>query len=64
MSDLSRAEAIEWCKRNFCDFKEPVFPPPEGWAWAESASALVLVPIFTNSGQSEAITSADLWSGK
>ena len=62
MADLTRHQAIEWCKNNFCDFKTPVFPPPNGWAWVESGESIVLVPIFTITDQGEAITSVDLWS--
>lgn len=49
MKDASREEAILWCIENNCDFYTPVFPPPNGWAWAEnSGNGIVLSAIFTN----------------
>lgn len=59
MTDATRQEAIDWCKENWADFKTPVFPPPNGWAWAESAESLILTAIFTNTVDAD-ITSADV----
>lgn len=53
MSDLTRQQAIEWCVEKGADFMTPVYPPPSGWAWAESGnnqSNLVLTQIFTGDG--------------
>lgn len=63
MSDLTRSEAIQWCRKNFCDLSDRrtlVFPPPSGWMWAESNSGFVLEPIFTITDQGSAITSVDV----
>lgn len=60
MIDLTRQEAIQWCRDNMADFHTPVFPPPEGWAWAESGEALVLQPIFTITDQGGEITAAEV----
>lgn len=59
LRDATREEALAWCRANWADFKTPVFPPPNGWAWGESGDALVLTPIFTNTTDAD-ITSADL----
>lgn len=59
MTDASRNEAMQWCIDNMADFKTPVFPPPEGWMWAESGDALILTAIFTNTEDAD-ITSADV----
>jgi len=53
MSDLTRTEAIKWCKDNKCDFNTPVYPPPDGWMWAYadsnfSKTELTLASIFTS----------------
>lgn len=56
MKDATRAQAIQWCKLKRCDFDTPVFPPPNGWAWAESGTRLCLSPIFTITDQGEEIT--------
>lgn len=60
MSDATRLEAIEWCKEKMCDFRNPVFPPPSGWMWAESGIELVLAPAFTVTDQGEEITSVEV----
>lgn len=60
MKDATRKEAISWVMENMCDFRTPVFPPPDGWMWAESGAALVLTPIFTMTDQGDAITSAEV----
>lgn len=60
MQDLTRKEAIQWCKDNMADFRTPVFPPPEGWLWAESGEQLVLQPIFTITDQGDEITAAEV----
>lgn len=61
MSDLTRTEAIQWCKDNQCNFRTPVFPPPEGWMWAESEFDLVLEPIFTVTDQGDEITRTEVY---
>ncbi len=60
MTDATRQEAINWCRTNMCDFRNPVYPPPSGWMWAESGDALVLAPIFTMTDQGEEITSVEV----
>lgn len=60
MKDLTRQEAIQWCRDNMADFYTPVFPPPEGWAWCEAGESLVLQPIFTITDQGDEITSAEV----
>lgn len=60
MQDLTRSEAVQWCRDNMADFHAPVFPPPEGWAWAESGNQLVLQPIFTITDQGDEITAAEV----
>lgn len=59
-NDLTRSEAIEWCRDHVISFKSPVFPPPCGWAWAEAGpdGQHTLEPIFTNSTERR-ITHAD-----
>ena len=57
--DATREQAIDWCKAKMCDFKTPVYPPPEGWMWADSGDRLVLSPIFTTTDQGDEITSAE-----
>jgi len=63
MSDLSRTEAIQWCRENQCDFRTPVYPPPEGWMWCESKSStdLTLDPIFTMTDQGDEITRQEVY---
>lgn len=58
--DATRQEAIQWCIDNMADFRVPVFPPPEGWLWAESGNQLVLSPIFTMTDQGDEITAAEV----
>lgn len=60
MSDLTRGEAINWCREKMADFRDPVFPPPSGWAWAQSGAQLVLTPIFTITDQGDEITAIDV----
>jgi hypothetical protein len=60
MKDATRAEAIEWCKANGCDFVTPIFPPPEGWLWAECGEGLCLTPIFTMTDQGEELYLAEV----
>ena len=60
MSDLTRNEAIQWCYENMVDFKNPIFPPPSGWMWAESGESFVLTPIFTITDEGDEITSAEI----
>ena len=62
MSDLTRDQAIAWCKENKCDFVKPIFPPPSGWGWYEQSGEdheyLILAAVFTlNYGE---ITRKDL----
>lgn len=59
-ADATRAAAVKWCLDNGCNFRDPVYPPPTGWAWAKSGEALVLVPIFTMTHQGEEITSVEV----
>ncbi len=62
MTDLSREQVIDWCVDNNCDFLDPVFPPPNGWAWADydlSKKSLILTAIFTNTEDKD-ITSVDI----
>lgn len=33
MADLTRGEAIEWCRQQLPDFRSWI-APPEGWAWS------------------------------
>ena len=56
--DATRNEAIRWCREKGVDFRNPIYPPPEGWAWADAVGALVLTAIFTDTEDSD-ITSAD-----
>ena len=56
MSDATRVQAIQWCKDNNCDFKKPVFPPPDGWLWAAQGDHLTLDPIFTMTDQGDELT--------
>lgn len=60
MSDYTREEAINWCIEHMADFVTPVYPPPEGWMWAESGDQLVLAPIFTMTDQGDEITAAEV----
>jgi hypothetical protein len=60
--DASRAEAVAWCAEKRCDFREPVFPPPEGWMWATSGDGLVLTPVFTNTSDGD-VTRLDVARG-
>ena len=60
--DATRAEAVLWCAEKQCDFREPVFPPPEGWMWGRSGPHLVLTPVFTNTSDAD-ITRADVVQG-
>jgi hypothetical protein len=53
MKDTTRDEVINWCKINELDFTKPLFPPPEGWAWATEDQRLILTPIFTNTTDSD-----------
>lgn len=48
--DKTRDEVIEWCIDNMIDFTDPIFPPPDGWVWADNDgyAAKSLTPIFTN----------------
>lgn len=62
MSDLTRDEAVQWCKDKEADFITPVFPPPEGWMWADAEDGLTLEPIFTVTDQGEGITKAEVYS--
>lgn len=59
MADATRQEALAWCKEKHCDFRNPVYPPPEGWMWAESGAEIVLSPIFTMTKEGDEITSAE-----
>lgn len=59
MADATRDEALNWCRQQACDFRTPVFPPPQGWMWADSGEALVLTPIFTMTDQGDEITTAE-----
>lgn len=58
MTDATRPEALQWCIDNMCDFRNPVFPPPNGWMWGESGEALILTAIFTSDCSD--ITSVDI----
>ena len=58
--DAARQDAIKWIREKMCDFKNPVYPPPSGWMWAESGDALVLAPIFTMTDQGEEICSVEV----
>lgn len=62
MKDATRAEVIQWCKEKNCDFINPVFPPPSGWAWAGDGDGglLVLTSIFTDSENTEDITKSEV----
>lgn len=60
MGDKTRVQVIQWCKENNCDFKTPVYPPPQGWMWADLNSAFVLMPIFTLTDQGDEITKAEV----
>lgn len=60
MADATRAEAIKWCLDHMCDFRTPVFPPPDGWSWAESGERLVLSPIFTMTDQGGELAGAEI----
>ena len=60
MSDATRAEVIQWCKENKCDFKNPVFPPPSGWFWGQEGDELTLQPVFTITDQGEEIRAAEV----
>ena len=64
MKDATRAEAIEWCKANDCDFVTPIFPPPEGWLWAncDERKQLCLTPIFTMTDQGEEIYADEVFN--
>jgi hypothetical protein len=61
--DLTREEAIAWAIANNCNFQAPVFPPPQGWMWADRAVggvySIILTPVFTNTEDAE-ITISDL----
>lgn len=59
-TDYTRQEAIQWCIDNMADFSTPVFPPPNGWMWAESGDKLVLISIFTITDQGDEITAIDV----
>ena len=60
MRDKTRDEAIDWCIENKVDFKNPLFPPPEGWMWFETGvPAQGLTAIFTNT-EDEDIESVDV----
>lgn len=57
--DATRDEAIHWCRQKGANFRDPIYPPPDGWMWADAAGgALVLTAIFTNTEDAD-ITSAD-----
>ena len=60
--DLTRQEAIKWCKDKKCDFKTPILPPPSGWFWAEGKDGLCLEPIFTITDQGDEITSKEVFN--
>lgn len=48
MATANMEDVLYWCVNMGCDFKEPVFPPPGGWMWAEGSNDdLILVPVFT-----------------
>lgn len=56
MADATREEAIKWACDNGCDMIKPVYPPPEGWFWAEFSGegiSLKLTPVFTNSDDAD-----------
>jgi len=57
--DLTRLQAIDWCRKHMADFHTPVYPPPNGWMWAESGEALILTTIFTITDQAD-ITAVDV----
>ncbi|SER37790.1 MULTISPECIES: DNA-directed RNA polymerase subunit alpha C-terminal domain-containing protein [Pseudomonas] len=61
--DATRAEAIQWCKDNKCDFVKPVFPPPSGWMWGEGNNGICLTAIFTLTGDCRDITREDVEVG-
>ena len=51
MRDATRKEVAQWCIKNDVDFTAPLFPPPDGWLWAETCdpdSEHILTAIFTN----------------
>lgn len=59
--DANREQVIAWCKTNKCDFKTPVFPPPEGWAWVDGKDGLVLTTVFTITDHGDDITKNDVY---
>lgn len=54
-SDASRDDVIKWCIGNDLDLTEPIFPPPEGWAWCDPEDGLhySLTSIFTITDQED-----------
>jgi len=61
MKDATRNEVIEWCVDNKVDFSDPIFPPPNGWIWADTGvPAKALTAIFTNT-EDEDIESIDVF---
>lgn len=44
---MNRAQAIQWCKDNNCNFIGPVFHPPEDWMWCQLLGGIYLTKIFT-----------------
>ncbi|UTQ78255.1 hypothetical protein [Aeromonas phage Aer_P220] len=48
MTDMTRKQVIDWCKKVGADFKEVKYRAPDGWMWARDGDGLILTAIFTN----------------
>ena len=46
MIDATRIEAINWIIKNQCNFREPVYPVPEGWNWVTSPKCYSVLSLY------------------